>query len=493
MIKKTLLMTSIITLTFLIGFSTHQALAASPGDMIGSTSQLLFGTINEGAIVLVSPIDASQVWIGDPTAQGSISGLDFDYTGRLWGTNNIDTVGTTSDLIEIDPNTGALIGVPIRITDGLGADVGIQDLGVQPGTDVLFGTTHGRSPGPFGTNVLVTIDKTTGVSSFVGNLPPANLGAHSIDFALDGTLYDAVPQTSLYTIDPTNADVLTTVAHNGGNIVGLGVGNDGRIFASCFFCGIGHQSIVELLPGGGHIDVDETDPDNITDLTFVPEPSVFLDHFKCYGAEGEAIDTPVDLMDQFVREEVLVDEPELFCNPVDKNNEGIFDDTAHLTGYEIEDESEEVERTVTIINQFGEQILEVGEPELLFVPSLKDNVGMLSDLNLDHFKCYEAEGDAIDRPVGLLDQFGEEPAAVLVGEPEFFCLPVDKNGEGTIDDTAHLTCYEIEDEEFDERNVDISNQLDDQKLEVEEPELLCVPSEKTAVDEAPEDDDDDDD
>ncbi len=109
----------------------------------------------------------------------------------------------------------------------------------------------------------------------------------------------------------------------------------------------------------------------------------------------------------------------------------------------------------------------------------------------EHFKCYEAEGDAVNVLVNLVDQFGVEQ--VLVGEPELFCNPVDKNGEGILVPTAHLTCYEIEDEEFDERNVDISNQLDDQTLEVEDPELLCVQSEKIAVDEAPEDDNDKDD
>jgi len=159
---------------------------------------------------------------------------------------------------------------------------------------------------------------------------------------------------------------------------------------------------------------------------------------------------------------------------------------AHLTGYEIEDESEEVERTVTIENQFGEQILEVDEAELLFVPSEKD--GEPSQLNLDHFKCYEAKGDAVDVTVDLFDQFDLEED-VRVGKPKLFCNPVDKNGEGIFDDTAHLTCYKIKDKSEEvERTVDIDNQFGGQELEVEEPELLCVPSVKLAVIEAPEDD-----
>ncbi len=109
---------------------------------------------------------------------------------------------------------------------------------------------------------------------------------------------------------------------------------------------------------------------------------------------------------------------------------------------------------------------------------------------LDHFKCYEAEGDDVVVTVDLEDQFGVE-LQVLVGEPKLFCNPVDKNGEGISNPTVHLTCYEIEDKEGEERVVEVDNQFGVQTLKVEEPELLCVPSEKISV--APEDDDEDDD
>ena len=74
---------------------------------------------------------------------------------------------------------------------------------------------------------------------------------------------------------------------------------------------------------------------------------------------------------------------------------------------------------------------------------------------------------------------------VWVGEPELFCNPVSK----TIDDevteianpAAHLTCYDIEDDVDADRNVSVSNQLTEQALEIEESELLCVPSEKLEV------------
>ncbi len=57
------------------------------------------------------------------------------------------------------------------------------------------------------------------------------------------------------------------------------------------------------------------------------------------------------------------------------------------------------------------------------------------------------------------------------------------NGQGILDDTAHLTCYEIDADDADQ-GVSVINQVpDSQWLELEEVELLCIPSEliSTAV------------
>lgn len=95
---------------------------------------------------------------------------------------------------------------------------------------------------------------------------------------------------------------------------------------------------------------------------------------------------------------------------------------------------------------------------------------------LDHFKCYEAKGNPPNVAVDLQDQFGAE-SGILVEKPEFFCNPVDKNGEGIRNPAAHLTCYKIK-ANGEERNVVTTNQFGEQTLEVEKSELLCVPSEK---------------
>ena len=101
---------------------------------------------------------------------------------------------------------------------------------------------------------------------------------------------------------------------------------------------------------------------------------------------------------------------------------------------------------------------------------------------LSHFKLYAVDdAEELGIVVDLVDQFGEE-LDVVVGEAKFFGLPVDKNGEGTAFTVDHLTCYEIEDDGDDEdREVEISNQFGLQTLFVQEPDLLCVPTQKIKV------------
>jgi hypothetical protein len=231
------------------------------------------------------------------------------------------------------------------------------------------------------------------------------------------------------------------------------------------------------------------------------QPSPQLDHFQCYRAKGRDLDVTVSLADEFgVKPTTRLDDPRLFCNPVDKNEEGIADPTAHLACYEIRNKNRSVDdddddrrrrkqflREVLVTNQFGEQTLKVDEGELLCTPSEKN--GVASELLLDHFKCYHADGD-LSVTVDLEDQWGASPQT-HVGDPRLFCNPADKNGEGILDPTGHLTCYEIrpaaqclqEDDDGERRRrlpwrkVLVENQFGRQYLKVTQAKLLCVPSE----------------
>ena len=81
------------------------------------------------------------------------------------------------------------------------------------------------------------------------------------------------------------------------------------------------------------------------------------EHYKCYQTRQMGIEFPtqqVDLEDQFVTTSATVRRPHRFCNPVDKNGEGINDPTAHLMCYDISEPRFE-RRIVKVENQFGEQ------------------------------------------------------------------------------------------------------------------------------------------
>jgi hypothetical protein len=111
-----------------------------------------------------------------------------------------------------------------------------------------------------------------------------------------------------------------------------------------------------------------------------------------------------------------------------------------------------------------------------------------AQFNLDHYKCYKAKD--LKNPkfdsttVSLTDQFGVNDGDFDVKKPFLFCTPVDKNGEGIINEVDHLTCYKIKGPKLDKLqrpNVQVVNQLGTLHLNAKKPFLLCVPSEKMVL------------
>jgi hypothetical protein len=229
------------------------------------------------------------------------------------------------------------------------------------------------------------------------------------------------------------------------------------------------------------------------------EDVAVLDHFKCYEAKrvGAMFDARrVLLTDQFTTERVNVFRPEAFCNPVDKDGSGINDPSGHLGCYKIRDvrgdgfpkfDPQLVEAT----DQFGTHHLRLKETRRLCLPASKSPAGQTPGpppTDLDHFKCYEAKqvGEMFDaRRVLLTDQFTTE--RVNVFRPEAFCTPVDKDGSGINDATAHLACYKIRDvrvdefPKFRERRIEAGDQFGTHRLLLKKTRSLCVPSSKTVL------------
>jgi len=125
----------------------------------------------------------------------------------------------------------------------------------------------------------------------------------------------------------------------------------------------------------------------------------------------------------------------------------------------------------------------------------------VSQLLLDHYKCYQAKpdegGENTRHQVLLEDQFGKE--TVTVKDPQLICAPAIKNADPSKpvlkfpDDLRnpidHLVCYSINEgdregdrEGSEHREVSVDNQFGKQPLEVAKPRLLCVPSLKTLGD-----------
>ena len=249
----------------------------------GLAQTTLFGGVgrgsgeNPGAILTLDQANGTATVIGEGASdpQAGITGLAFDSGGRLFAsTTNAPLFGGTpfSTLIRIDPLTGeqvALIGT-ITVAD---TALVINDLAIQPGTDVLFGTVINVSTN---TNNLYTIDKTTAVATFIGDT--SVIGA-TVAFGPDGTLYQTSAEFGdmgflrgfLNTLDPATAAVLTTsMPFTEAHIGALAVRpTDGVIFASSGMPG----DIYTLSPDGVLTLVGNTGAGGPGDLAFTPVPT----------------------------------------------------------------------------------------------------------------------------------------------------------------------------------------------------------------------------
>ena len=258
------------------------------------------GSTNNGALVTINPANGAVTAIGVPAGGTPISGLTFDLSGNLWGSTQ--TGGghppppgplTTSDLIQINPLTGALIS-SVAITTTGSTPLSIADLAIQPGTDTIFGIQSPNDANFTGQANLYTIS-TTGVATLVGN---TGVFFGSIAFAPSGTLYmtsadltGTVPtifacpvadpgqnNCALSTLNPTTAATLTSV-ETSDFYAALGISNAGVIWVGDgagdlgpgtgqFFAGI---STLNSTTGVATF-IGNTGTNLVADIAFQPAP-----------------------------------------------------------------------------------------------------------------------------------------------------------------------------------------------------------------------------
>jgi len=100
-----------------------------------------------------------------------------------------------------------------------------------------------------------------------------------------------------------------------------------------------------------------------------------LDHFLCYTVNAASIAQPVTLTDQFQTQDVIVEQPTLFCNPVQKtignSTTRIQNEAAHLLCYNIRLPQSTTSRQVNIKNQLETDLFTLTTTQMLCVPSTK--------------------------------------------------------------------------------------------------------------------------
>jgi hypothetical protein len=238
-------------------------------------------SINNGWLDIIDQTTGAVTTVGHPAGVSKLSGLAFLASDILYGSTINGSPGfppplpnaPTSDLVQINPATGALIKDIGLITAG-GRSLQIADLAIQPGTGVLFGISASSSGDFSAAGNLYTIDKTTGAATLVGATGDF-FGA--IAFAPNGTLYmnsadldntGNIVNIQLKTLNPSNAHTLTAIATLDPPGA-LGVRPDGTIFAGNGDAG----KIYTINPiTGQETTVGNTGLNFVGDLAFQPAP-----------------------------------------------------------------------------------------------------------------------------------------------------------------------------------------------------------------------------
>jgi hypothetical protein len=214
-----------------------------------------------------------------------------------------------------------------------------------------------------------------------------------------------------------------------------------------------------------------------------------LDHFRCYIVSQQTPQpaTTVTLSDQFRSDVTLtVNEPLQFCAPTDRDGNGILHPEAHLTMYGAAANLVPHLR-IDSNDRIGNRMLDAVGARFLLAPTQKTAVngeptGLLPPVEMNHFWCYEVDGEPVNDDVVLEDQFRDD-MVVRVTRPKLFCNPVAKTVGGVVtpifDAEEHLTCFEIHaPQRTQATEVDIVNQFETDTMTITAFELLCVPSTK---------------
>jgi hypothetical protein len=126
-----------------------------------------------------------------------------------------------------------------------------------------------------------------------------------------------------------------------------------------------------------------------------------------------------------------------------------------------------------------------GAPNMCSVTTTSTSTSTTTSTTLiDHVQCYEVKPAAFTvTTVTAQDQFGT--LSLSLRFPHRLCAPANKNGEGILDPTEHLTAYKTKGTFTKRFNQTVVNQFGTLTLDVVRPELFMVPTAKNGVPLAP--------
>jgi len=181
-----------------------------------------------------------------------------------------------------------------------------------------------------------------------------------------------------------------------------------------------------------------------------------------------------------------------FCNAVDKNGEGITDPAAHLTCFENRQRSA-VRPQVVTTDQFGGLALDVSRQrtqiclptQLKWIEDTETNepAPLLDTYELYRVKETRGSDRFEKREVSVEDIFVD--GTVPLKQTKYLGLPTDRSGSGVRNPFHHLNCYSLKPPKFKKVNVQVKNAFGEYDLTLQRPTVLCTPSQKEIVSEAP--------
>lgn len=207
-----------------------------------------------------------------------------------------------------------------------------------------------------------------------------------------------------------------------------------------------------------------------------------LDHFLFYETNQEVINERVKLQCQFDKEPEAagVQQRVRFGDRIDKNNEGLYDDTHSLTWYNLYDPVVDPDRVVIYDDQFGkEHKIAIGRLVAMLAPTKCGVSARKFPENLDHYKVFEVIGPEppVNIQINLVGEF--QSIQTTVSSQLYFAAPCTKSHQGREfkiqNEEAHLVFYGINVNVQEPTFVKTKDQFGRFQVALHTPHMLAVP------------------